>query len=254
MTTPSRRTTSLAGAATVLRTVTSIESGSPACSAAGSSSRVIAASAGYAGERDGVERDAAFARRGGEAERFAGRLPTVGEEDDAAAARGPRQRHFERSLEVRLPPFEAARGFARQHFGPRPGEFGAAAELDDVAVGAAAFVGLEPGALGFGRAGADAERAVEHQRRRRWRGAGGRVEEGDGDEDEARRLEAEDEAPAARAAAQRLAPERVGALEDEHDERRDQEPLPEVGVAGVDGRRRGREVDRGARGRGRPRG
>ncbi len=29
-----------------------------------------------------------------------------------------------------------------QHFGPRPGEFGAAGELDDVAFGAAAFVGL----------------------------------------------------------------------------------------------------------------
>ncbi len=135
----------------MLRTVTSIESGSPACSAAGNSSRVTAASTGWLLRATVSSGDAAFARRGGEAERFAGRLPAVGEEDDAAAARGPRQRQFERPLEVRLPPFEAALGFARQHFGPRPGQFGAAGELDDVAFGAAAFVGLQPGGLGFAR-------------------------------------------------------------------------------------------------------
>ena len=98
---------------------------------------------GLRGEGDGVDGDAAFARRGGEAERFAGRLPAVAEEDDAAAARGPRQRQFERPLQVR---FAALRGCPRRSLasGPVPAPVSSAPPPNWTTWQsvAAAFVGL----------------------------------------------------------------------------------------------------------------
>jgi len=202
---------------------------------------------GRGGESDGVDGDVAFARRRREPERFAFGLLAVAEEDDAAAARGAGEGEFERPLQVAAAPFDAAPGFARQRAGPGAGEFGPAAELDHVALGAAAFVRLQPFALDFGGGDADAERAVEDQRGRRCGRARRRVEEGDRDEDEAGELEAGRDAPAGGRAAVRFAAPGVERLEDEDEERRRQHPAPPVAVAGVHGRGGGREVDRGAR-------
>ena len=145
-----------------------------------------------------------------------------------------------------LPVDLAAGGSDVTEPGPLPGEFGATAELDDPTVGAAAALRGEPFALRFPRGGADAERAVEHERGRRRLRADGRVEEGDGGEGDRGDLEADGDPPASRAGAFRFPPPGVERLQDEEQQRRRQEPWPEVRVARLGGWRGGFQVDRGA--------
>ena len=243
---PSRR----AGATTVLRTVVWIESGSPAWSAVGTCRRVTAASVGMGGERHRVDGDVAPARRRGERRRFAAGLAPVGEEDDAAAARSPRQRQPERRFEVR---FAAGRGCRPgcSASGPTAAPVTSAPPPNWTTWQSVAAAVVRSPAI---RRSASPEAGPTLSERSRTSVVGGgdepagRVEEGDRDEHDRGRLQADRDPPPARPAAVGFPPPGVDRLDDQDDQRRDQHPLPPVGVPGAFGRGGRREVDRGAGG------